>query len=145
MTLSACETGLGQLAQGEGVLGLPRLFLRAGAQSVLMTLWPVHDEFASHLMPEFYDQFLNHKLSKAEALAEAKRSALHAKIKDHGVYYQHPFFWAPFVLYGDPGVSRGFVIFPIIVAIITGLLCLVFVLALHVHRSFQRGRRTYSS
>jgi CHAT domain-containing protein len=106
--LSACETGQGQLVEGEGVLGLPRLFLSAGAKSVLMTLWPVHDEFAAELMPKFYEQFLRRKLSKADALAMAKSAVLDAENLPRGIYYQHPFYWAPFVLYGDPGVNQGF-------------------------------------
>lgn len=104
VTLSACETGLGNLAEGEGVLGLPRLFLRAGANSVLMTLWQVHDKFAAELMPQFYDLYLNQNFSKADALAQAKRALLQEpKMENGGIYYQHPFFWATFAFYGDPG------------------------------------------
>lgn len=106
ITLSACETGRGKLVAGEGVLGLPRLFLGAGAKTVLMTLWKVEDKFASRLMPSFYDNFLNANLSKSEALAQAKRSLLSSKQRDGEVYYQHPFYWASFALYGDPGTSR---------------------------------------
>jgi len=107
VALSACETGQGQLTEGEGVLGLPRLFLGAGAKSVLMTLWPVHDEFAAELMPKFYEQFLRRKLSKADALAKTKSTMLNSEKPRHEIYYQHPFYWAPFVLYGDPGINRG--------------------------------------
>lgn len=106
VTLSACETGLGELAEGEGVLGLPRLFLRAGAKSVLMTLWQVHDEFAAELMPKFYDYFLNGKRSKVEALAQAKRALLQETGNARGEHFQHPFYWAAFTLYGDPGRSE---------------------------------------
>ncbi len=103
ITLSACETGLGELAEGEGVLGLPRLFLRAGAKSVLMTLWQVDDKFASELMPKFYDYFLNEEQSKIQALAQAKRDLLRMKNHDARIHYQHPYYWAAFTLYGDPG------------------------------------------
>lgn len=108
ISLSACETGRGRLVAGEGVLGLPRLFFSAGAKSVLMTLWKVDDKFASELMPGFYDELLNQKRSKTDALAKAKRASviLGEKSAEHGIYYQHPFYWASFVLYGDPGVSR---------------------------------------
>ncbi|MBN1998431.1 CHAT domain-containing protein, partial [candidate division KSB1 bacterium] len=103
VTLSACETGRGKLMEGEGVLGLPRQFLAAGSKSVLMTLWKVDDKFTSQLMPEFYDFYLNKKMSKADALENAKHNMLSLKPSSQGIYYQHPFYWASFVLYGDPG------------------------------------------
>jgi len=105
VTLSACETGRGRLVAGEGVLGLPRQFLGAGAKSVLMTLWKVDDKFASELMPEFYKYFLKEKLSKAEALARAKRAIIGKYQSDRRNSYEHPFYWASFVLYGDPGMG----------------------------------------
>ena len=74
VTLSACETGCGKRMAGEGILGLPRIFLGAGARTVLMTLWKVDDRFTSMIMPVFYDGYLNRGMTKAEALAEAKRS-----------------------------------------------------------------------
>lgn len=107
ITLSACETGRGKLVAGEGILGLPRLFLGAGAKTVLMTLWKVDDKFPSELMPDFYDYFLNQRYSKAEALNKAKRFILNNVQIENGVYYQHPFYWACFVLYGDPGVGKS--------------------------------------
>jgi CHAT domain-containing protein len=122
ITLSACETGRGKLVAGEGVLGLPRLFFSAGARSVLMTLWKVDDKFASEFMPQFYDGLLNQKLLKIEALAEAKRLTLGGKSTERGIYYQHPFYWASFVLYGEPGVgSHGLLSRPI------GLVMVIFV------------------
>jgi len=137
VTLSACETGQGQFIEGESVLGLPRLFLGAGAQSVLMTLWPVHDEFASELMPKFYEQFLRRNLSKAGALAKAKSTLLNAEKSRHETYYQHPFYWAPFVLYGDPGVNRRVIPPPIGVVIILVFLSIGIYYLLH-----RRKRRT---
>jgi CHAT domain-containing protein len=103
MTLSACETGRGEVVQGEGVLGLPRLFLGAGAKSVLMTLWKVDDKFTSELMPAFYDNLLKRKLSKADALSAAKRTMLDRPDLEGQGYYQHPFYWASFALFGDAG------------------------------------------
>jgi CHAT domain-containing protein/Tfp pilus assembly protein PilF len=107
VTLSACETGCGHVVGGEGVLGLPRLFLKSGAQSVLMTLWKVDDRFASMLMPLFYDRFLNQNMSKAKALCEAKRAVLSQAGKNPLASYAHPFFWASFVLYGNPGMRQN--------------------------------------
>jgi CHAT domain-containing protein len=102
VSLSACETGRGEIVAGEGVLGLPRLFLGAGAKKVLMTHWKVDDKFTSELMPRFYDYFLNHELSKAEALKEAKLELIKQN-KQKGLNYEHPFYWAAFTLYGTPG------------------------------------------
>lgn len=101
ITLSACETGRGEAVAGEGVLGLPRLFLGAGAKSVLMTLWKVDDKLTSELMPAFYENLLNRKLSKADALSQAKRVMLDRKYDNEKIYRQHPFYWAAFVLFGD--------------------------------------------
>jgi CHAT domain-containing protein len=107
ITLSGCETGCGRLVGGEGVLGLPRLFLKSGARSVLMTLWKVDDRFASMLMPGFYDNFINRGMSKAEALCMAKRTVLSRAVESREeALYAHPFYWASFVLYGDPGSAR---------------------------------------
>jgi len=107
VTLSACETGRGKNVIGEGIIGLPRLFLAAGVNSVLMTHWKVEDKFTATLMTEFYNNYLKHNSLKIEALNNAKKIIiLNTKAID-GVYYQHPFFWASFVLYGNPGISKS--------------------------------------
>ncbi len=108
ITLSACETGRGQIVAGEGILGLPRLFLGAGARSVLMTRWKVDDSFSAKLMPEFYNQLLNFQLPASVALAESKRILLKKAIEQNSpnMYNAHPFYWGAFGLYGDPGVDR---------------------------------------
>jgi CHAT domain-containing protein/Tfp pilus assembly protein PilF len=100
IVLSACESGAGKYVAGEGVLGLPRLFLRAGSKSVLMSLWKVYDAFPAQLMPDFYRYYLRRGKSKCEALAEAKRDILSSS---DNANYKHPFYWATFCLYGDPG------------------------------------------
>jgi CHAT domain-containing protein len=104
VTMSACETGLGKHVAGEGVLSLPRLFMGAGAGQVLMTLWKVGDEYSLALMPKFYDNFLNLGQTKAEALREAKQAMFEKS--DKGIFYQHPFYWAAFALYGEPDFPR---------------------------------------
>jgi CHAT domain-containing protein len=106
VTLSACETGRGKMVRGEGVMGLPRQFLAAGAKTVLMTLWKVDDRFTSQLMPEFYQLLLQEKMHKSEALLQAKQKMLGDTSDSQGLYYQHPFYWASFVMYGDPGPQR---------------------------------------
>src|SRR5262249_9319087 len=72
----ACETGLGQTAGGEGVLGLQRAFLTAGARSVVTSLWKVDDAATALLMEEFYKNLWEKKLSKREALRQAQLAVL---------------------------------------------------------------------
>jgi CHAT domain-containing protein len=75
VVLSACETGAGEAKSGEGVLGLRRGFIRAGAKNLLMTLWSVADEETAQLMAEFYERF--HASGDApEALAQVQREWL---------------------------------------------------------------------
>lgn len=106
LTLSACETGRGRYVAGEGVLGLPRLFMGAGVKSVIMTHWKVDDFFASTLMPEFYRYYLDENKSKIESLSAAKRAIILENQDVEGIYYQHPFYWAAFTIYGDPDLNN---------------------------------------
>jgi CHAT domain-containing protein len=101
VTLSACETGLGKLSRGEGLIGLTRAFMYAGTPSVLVSLWSV-DESTAALMKIFY-QNLKEGMSKAEALRQAKLKLLHTRVKtrDGEMSFAHPFLWAPFVLVGE--------------------------------------------
>ena len=93
VVLSACETGLGELLNGQGVYGLQRAFMQAGAASVIMSLWKVNDESTKELMIGFYREWLLHpEGSKQEALRKAQ-----LRLREQ---YAHPFFWGPFVLVG---------------------------------------------
>jgi CHAT domain-containing protein/Tfp pilus assembly protein PilF len=74
--LSACDTGLGKQAAGEGVLGLQRAFQASGARSLLISLWSVNDAATSVLMEEFYTNLWTKKMSKLKALQEAQRTVL---------------------------------------------------------------------
>ena len=75
VTLSACDTGSGEARAGEGVMGLRRGFIQAGAQNLLMTLWPISDEVTVQIMSDFYDAA--HRSGNAsEALAEVQREWL---------------------------------------------------------------------
>jgi len=106
VVLSACDTALGQLKNGEGIVGLTRAFLYAGASSTVVSLWKVEDQSTSLLMESFY-QNLKRGLSKAEALRQAKLATMHSTIdlKATGMRQDlaSPFFWAPFILVGDWG------------------------------------------
>jgi CHAT domain-containing protein len=84
VTLSACNTGAGEAKSGEGVLGLRRGFVQAGAKNLLMTLWPISDETTVDIMAEFYDAA--HKTGNApKALAEVQRDWLVKLRKKDGI------------------------------------------------------------
>jgi CHAT domain-containing protein len=99
VVLSACETGIGDIAPGEGVLGLRRAFRRAGAQSILMSLWKIPDKRTSALMHEFYQQWLSGK-SKRDAL----RDSVLESLRRTRAKYDHslPYLWSGFILAGNP-------------------------------------------
>lgn len=88
--LSACNTGLGDLRSGDGVQGLRRALVIAGAQSVLMSLWSVDDAATAELMKTFYEHWKNGE-TRAVALQSAQR-AVRSRPE-----WQHPYYWAAFV------------------------------------------------
>ena len=94
--LSACETGLGKEKRGEGVLGLTRAFMYAGAPTVGVSLWSVADKSTADLMTDFYKRLLT---AEGTTSSSALRGAQLAMIS--GKKYSAPFYWAPFVLVGD--------------------------------------------
>jgi CHAT domain-containing protein len=130
VTLSACESGLGQQGGGEGLLGFSQAFLLAGARSVLLSLWPVDDTATALLMVRFYQNLLGKRdglmqpLSKAAALQEAKtwlRGLTVDQVTKEAARlprgseverqpapltavhpYAHPYYWSAFILIGDP-------------------------------------------
>jgi CHAT domain-containing protein len=134
VTLSACQTGLGQPAGGEGYLGFSQALFIAGARSLVLSLWQVDDTATALLMVRFYENLLGGRtglkapMPKAEALAEAKRwlRGLTAKEAERLAKnlptlerigtasgqpqpaassrhpYEHPYYWAAFILMGDP-------------------------------------------
>ncbi len=95
VVLSACETGLGKRVSGEGLVGLARAFFYAGAPSLVVSLWQVSEDTAPDFMPDFYAR-LGRGDDKGEALRQAKLAMI------AGERRAHPFYWAPFILSGDP-------------------------------------------
>ncbi len=94
--LSACETGLGREKRGEGVMGLTRAFMYAGAPTVGVSLWSVADKSTADLMTDFYKRlFASDSVSPSAAMRDAQLAMINGK------KYSSPFFWAPFVLVGD--------------------------------------------
>jgi len=96
--LSACQTHLGNLSQGDELVGLERAFLRAGTASLVTTLWPVDDQATEMLVQGFYTQ-LSAGVPRAEALRQAQ-------LETRGAF-PHPYYWAGFVLVGDPGEPQA--------------------------------------
>jgi CHAT domain-containing protein len=94
VVLSACDSGVGRLSAGHGVYGLRRALSIAGAHSQLMSLWQVPSAQSAQLMAAFY-QFLGDGADRGTALARAKAAVRTVK--------RHPYYWAGFVLEGDPG------------------------------------------
>ncbi|MCK9232930.1 MAG: CHAT domain-containing protein [Syntrophales bacterium] len=93
VTLSACETGTGDIRAGEGVFGLKRAFLMSGAKTLMMSLWNVPSAETTTLMTEFYTRMSRGAL-KASALREAKLKMMKQN--------PHPFYWGAFIMVGKP-------------------------------------------
>lgn len=121
VVLSACETGLGEIAGGEGLLGLQRAFQTAGARTTVASLWSVDDAATQQLMTHFYDNLWKKKLPKLEAMRQAQLAMLQGRggsstgrgldllepePGEMGSARISPRLWAAWVLSGDPGIVR---------------------------------------
>jgi CHAT domain-containing protein/tetratricopeptide (TPR) repeat protein len=95
VVLSACRTGLGKEVKGEGLIGLTRGFMYAGASRVVASLWKVDDEATSELMKSFYQYMLVKRMPPVTALREAQKDIARQ------TRWRHPYYWAAFVLQGD--------------------------------------------
>lgn len=96
VVLSACDTGLGKVIKGEGLVGLTRGFMHAGSPRVVATLWKVDDYATSLLMEKFYQRLFRTKLSPAAALRQSQIELMNQE------RWRAPFYWAAFVLHGEP-------------------------------------------
>jgi CHAT domain-containing protein/tetratricopeptide (TPR) repeat protein len=97
--LSGCDTGVGVVDAGEGVLGLRRAFRVAGVRTTIMSLWPVHDQATREWMRALYVHRLDDRLDTAEAVRRATRDVLAAR-RARGDS-THPFYWGAFIAAGD--------------------------------------------
>lgn len=94
VALSACQTGLGKISKGEGVIGLSRALVYAGAKNIIVSFWSVADESTAQLMTDFYKQLLeNPSTNYSRDLRKAKLNLLQGN-------YSAPYYWAPFILIG---------------------------------------------
>jgi tetratricopeptide (TPR) repeat protein len=93
--LSACQTGLGKYSEGEGVIGLSRALVYAGARNLVVSFWSVADESTARLMTDFYADLVN---DKTKSFRESLRRAKIKMINDKN--YAAPYYWAPFILIG---------------------------------------------
>lgn len=96
VVLSACRTGLGKEVRGEGLIGLTRGFMYAGASRVMASLWKVDDEATAELMRRFYQNMLKNRMTPAAALRAAQTSMSEQK------RWSNPYYWAGFILQGEP-------------------------------------------
>jgi len=94
VVLSACETGVGKVQTGEGVYGLRRALVNAGAETQVMSLWKVDDAATRDLMVDYYRR-LKAGEGRSEALRQAQLAMLHSKDRNH------PYYWASFIVSGD--------------------------------------------
>ncbi|BAZ31025.1 TPR domain protein [Cylindrospermum sp. NIES-4074] len=95
VVLSACETGLGKDVQGEGLMGLTRGLMYAGARTAVVSLWQVNDTATSKLMPQFYTAMLQQKVSPTVALRESQLKLWQQEA------WRNPYYWAAFTLQGE--------------------------------------------
>jgi CHAT domain-containing protein len=95
--LSACETGVGELTSGEGIISMGRAFQYAGCPAVAMSLWQVNDR-STHLLMKLFFENLSNGMAKDEALQHAKRVFLEDSKNKHFI---HPYYWSAFILVGN--------------------------------------------
>ncbi|UCC41630.1 MAG: CHAT domain-containing protein [Candidatus Aminicenantes bacterium] len=124
VSLSACETGLGQFIRGEGIDGLSRAFFYAGASSVLMSLWAVHDQATSQFMQRYYFH-LRSSNTIMDSLHKTKLEMIDSDV------LSHPYYWAGFVVTGRsdktiyPSATKKLIIIILLIFLIVGASSLI--------------------
>jgi len=124
VSLSACETGLGQFIRGEGIEGLNRAFFYAGASSVLMSLWAVHDQATSQFMERYYFH-LRSSNSIMDSLHRTKLEMIDSDV------LSHPYYWAGFVVTGKsdkiiyPFATKKLIIIILFILIASAIISLI--------------------
>ena len=98
VSLSACQTGLGKLVQGEGMVGFTQALMYAGTPSVILSLWEVADESTNQLFKSYYNTLAKEGSNKYASLRSAQLQMIHSE------KYSNPYYWAPFVFIGERGV-----------------------------------------
>lgn len=121
VVLSACETGIGELQRGEGIISLARGFSYAGAKSIITSLWSVNDAASQELMINFYT-YLKNGLAKDAALRQARLDYLDVHTHDEA----HPYYWAAFIPIGnmaeiETGSAWKWIVIALILAILTAI------------------------
>ena len=119
VVLSACETGIGEIKAGEGVVSLARSFSYSGTKSIVTTLWNINDLSAMELMEDFY-QNLKDGMDKSHALRQAKLDFLDRHPQDEA----HPFYWAAFIPIGDTQPIDFPALFPLWAKVLIGVFLL---------------------
>jgi CHAT domain-containing protein len=100
VVLSACETGVGEARSGDGVYGLRRALVMAGAESQVMSLWKVNDAATREQMEAYYGRLLQGG-GRSEAMRQVQLAMLHSPERSH------PYYWASFIVSGNPAALDG--------------------------------------
>lgn len=134
VVLSACNTGYGKIQRGEGVMSLGRAFAYAGCPSVVMSLWPAQDQATADLMGYFYEAIAD-GMEKDEAMQAARLRYL----EEADDLLSHPFYWAGFVVQGEPdALTSSFTVSDVLPYSAVALL-LIPILVLRRKKIFGRG------
>lgn len=131
IVLNACETSLGELIKGEGVMSLARSFYNTGSKSVISNLWSVNDKSSAELMENFYEN-IEAGLSKSKALRNAKLNYL----ESHSLSETSPYYWASFILIGNTNPIE-FNNNPSILYIIAGIVLFVILFFLYKKKKIK--------
>jgi CHAT domain-containing protein len=135
VVLSACQTGLGRDVKGEGLIGLTRGFMYAGASGVVASLWKVDDEATAELMKHFYSGLFEKGLTPAAALRDAQLALRQQK------RWQEPYYWAGFVIQGQyAGKVTGTRFTPAVCLIVIGTSSVILLVVIFLAIKKRRKR-----